>query len=228
MNRPGKNKGSGFTLVEVLVAILIFSIVIFTLFSSFNAFILSSESVKQEVVQSERINSLFKRIRMDLESIYILQLPRFKKPQFSSTADPYSFVGKQETYGGQKFSYMTFTSLAHTPFGYDQRSGVARICYYVEENENNSYDLFRADSLPPFPENMNSCSDPVLCRNISRFEVVYRDQNKDEYTSWDSDAKEFEFTIPASIDLKFTFGSSQAKKIFETTIALYSKRIASE
>lgn len=232
MNRPGQGQQgrkicTGFTLVEVLVAILIFSIVMFTLFSSFNAFMLSSEKVKQEVVKNEKILNLFKRISMDLESIYILQLPRFKNPQFSSEPDPYGFVGKQETFGGQTFSHMSFASLAHTQFGYDQRSGVARISYYIEENQNHGYDLHRADFLPPFPEEMNSCSDPVLCRDISMFEVVFLDHNGDEYRSWDSDTKEFGFTFPASIDLKFTFGAGE-KQVFEISIVLASGRISSE
>lgn len=79
MNRPAKDN-RGFTLVEILIVILIFSVVIATLFSSFKAFLLSSENVKEVVAHSEKITNIFKRINLDFESIFILQPPRYKKP----------------------------------------------------------------------------------------------------------------------------------------------------
>jgi len=59
----------GFTLLEILVAVLIFAIVIATLFSSFKAFIISSEGVKEDLLRTEKIATVYKRISLDLESI---------------------------------------------------------------------------------------------------------------------------------------------------------------
>ncbi len=69
----------GFTLLEILIAILIFAVVIATLFSSFKAFIVSSEGVKANVLQIETITNVYKRISLDFESIFVLQKPRYKK-----------------------------------------------------------------------------------------------------------------------------------------------------
>ena len=224
MNKLTKNHCSGFTLVEILIAVLIFSIIIFTLFSSFKAFIVSSETVKKEVAHSEKIRTVFKRISMDLESIFVLQPPRYKKPEFDSDPDPYRFTGKEVTVGQQVVSSMAFTSGAHAKFGADQRDGVARIAYYLKENKKNNYDLYRADSLPPFPEDIESCSDPVLCKDISGFEVIYKDVNGDEYRYWDSDAEEFNYTFPASIDFKITIGSGERQQAFIISIGLVTGR----
>lgn len=223
MNRLTKDN-RGFTLVEILIAILIFSVVIATLFSSFKAFIISSQSVKEEVVHSEKIRNIFKRISLDLESIFILQPPRYKKPQFNSDPDPYGFVGNEETIGQHVVSTLVFPSFAHAKFGADQRTGVARIAYYLKENQDNSYNLCRADALPPFPEELESCSDPVLCKDISGFEVVYKDFNGDEYKYWDSEDEEFKYTFPVSINLKITFGSGEIQQVLETSIRLISGR----
>ena len=224
MNSPTKDNSRGFTLVEILIAVLIFSIIISILFSSFKAFIISSEKVKEEIAHSEVIKNVFKRISMDFESIFILQPPRYKKPQFNSDPDPYSFVGKEVTVGQQVVSSMVFTSLAHAKLGVNQRDGVARIAYYLKENENNMYDLYRADALPPFPEEPESCSDPVLCRDISGFEVLYKDFNGDEYRFWDSEAEEFKYTFPVSIDMKIIFGSEQRQQVSVITIGLVTER----
>jgi len=214
----------GFTLVEILIAILIFSVVISTLFSSFKAFIISSETVKEEIAHSEKIRNVFKRISLDFESIYVLQPPRYKKPEFNSDPDPYRFEGKEENLGQGVVSSMFFPSYAHAGFGSDQRSGVARIVYYLKENKNELYDLYRADALWPFPEELESCTDPVLCRDISGFEVVYKDVNGDEYKVWDSEDQEFKYMFPASIDFKITFGSGEQSQVFEISTSLVSGR----
>jgi len=214
----------GFTLVEILIAILIFSVVISTLFSSFRAFIISSENVKEVVAHSEKIQNLFKRISLDLDSIFVLQPPRYKKPQFNSDPDLYRFVGNEVTLGQQTVSTLVFPSFAHAKFGGDQRAGVARIVYYLKENKDNGYDLYRADALPPFPEELESCFDPVLIKDISGFEVIYKDFNGDEYKYWDSEDEEFNYTFPVSIHLKVAFGSGEMQQVLETSIHLISGR----
>ncbi len=229
MNRSAKLKSitdrcKGFTLVEVLVAILIFSIVMTTLFSSFKAFIISSEYVKSDVAHGEKIRNVLKRINMDFGALVVLQAPRYKKPEFNSEPDPYSFIGKEETIGQNVVSSVVFTSLAHVILGADQRAGVARITYYLKENQNNTYNLYRADSLFPFPEEEESCTNPVLCRDISGFELVYTDFNGDEHRYWNSDDQEFKYTFPTSIDLKITLGSGENRQVFETAISMVSGR----
>ncbi|MBC2704555.1 type II secretion system protein J [Desulfobacula sp.] len=224
MNRPAKHHCSGFTLVEILIAVLIFSIIIFTLFSSFKAFIVSSEAVKKQVAHDEKISRVFKRISMDLESIFVLQPPRYKKPGFDSDPDPYGFTGKEGAVGQQVVSSMAFTSGAHAKFGANQRDGIARIVYYLKENKKNRYDLYRADSLPPFPEETASCLDPVLCQDISGFDMIYKDVNKNEYRYWDSDAEEFNHMFPASIDFKITVGSGEKQQAFILSIGLLTGR----
>jgi len=78
--------------------------------------------------------------------------------------------------------------------------------------------------LPPFPEELEACSDPVLCRDISGFEIIYRDFNGDEYNFWDSEAEEFKYTFPTSIDFKITSGSGEETRIFVISIALITGR----
>lgn len=105
MTDTGKYGCKGFTLVEVLIAILIFSLIMTVLFSSFKAFVLSSEAVKESVAQNEDIRTVFGRIRMDLEAVYIQQIPRYKKPKFNSEPDPYRFAGKEDGFSFASFAH---------------------------------------------------------------------------------------------------------------------------
>ncbi len=223
MNRWRINR-QGFTLLEILIAILIFAVVIATLFSSFKAFIISSEGVKKNVLKIAAITNLYKRVSLDFESIFVLQKPRYKKPGFDSEPDPYSFTGSEENIGQEKGSFVVFSSLAHAKFGDDQRSGVAKIAYYVRENENKGLDLCRADILPPFPHEIKSCTDPILYKDISGFEVIYKDFSGDEFRYWDSEAGEFNYTFPSTVDLKLTFGARDQQQIYLISFDIIPQR----
>ncbi|MEN8212073.1 MAG: prepilin-type N-terminal cleavage/methylation domain-containing protein [Thermodesulfobacteriota bacterium] len=214
----------GFTLLEILIAISIFAVVIATIFSTFKAFIVSSEGVKADVLQIETITNVYKRISLDFESIFVLQKPRYKKPGFDSEPDPYSFTGSEENIGQKTVSSLVFSSLAHAKFGDDQRKGVAKIIYYVRENENKSLDLCRADILPPFSDEITSCTDPVLYKDISGFEVVYKDFSGDEFRYWDSEAQEFNYTFPSTVDLKLTFGASDQQQVYLMSFDIIPQR----
>ncbi len=202
-------KDKGFTLIELLIAILIFSIIMGTLFSSFQAFLISSEKVKQDLSQSEKIKNVLHRIRLDLESIYIAQPPEYKKPAFNTEPDPYRFIGEIENMGSISASSMIFASSAHAVIGADKREGIARISYYLKENQNNGYDLYRSDSLLPFYEEPDTCFDFIVCKDIVAFEISYQDGNNDSYTYWDSDSREFHYTFPESIFLKIVFAAKE-------------------
>ena len=49
----------------------------------------------------------------------------------------------------------------------------------LEAIENNRFDLYRSDNLPPFPEITESCVNPKLCRDILNFEIVYYDTEQE-------------------------------------------------
>ncbi len=217
----------GFTLIEILIAVMIFSIVISTLFSSFNGFMITSENITRNVSQSGKMRDALKRICLDFEQLYALRVPRYSKPVFNSDPDPYRFVGKENRVGKKNFSSVTFASLAHAITGKDPRQGVAIISYYVKENED-GYDLYRADSLPPYPEGLESCADHLLGKDISEFEMSYTDINGDESPYWDSESDEFKYIVPASVSLKIVFNSQGKNQVFETSIKLIQARIPIE
>ncbi len=215
---------NGFTVLEIMIAVMIFSVVISALFSSFRAFITTSDKIRSDLTHNEKIRSVLKRIHQDLESVFVVQKPRYKKPGFNTDPDPYRFVGKEEKQGDRTLSSITFASLAHAALGAEPRPGVARIGYYVKENKNQTYDLYRADSLFPFPEEVENCTDPVLCRDILGFEAVYLDSEGEEHKDWDSEAKEFDYASPSGIRLKIILDSEKGEQEYQTFVSLAAQR----
>ncbi len=223
MNRQRSDE-SGFTLLEILMAVVIFAVIMTTLFSSFRAFILSGTHVKNELVQTEKITGMFNRINSDLDSVFCLQPPRYRRPEFDSQPDPYQFAGNRETVGQTVFSFLVFTSLAHAGFNRDNRFGIARIAYYVKENRAGTYDLYRSDVLAPYPDEIQSCRDAVLCKDISGFEITYTDRDGNEYKFWDSEDQTFKFSFPQGIEFKIFFGDEEPRQVFTLPVSLTAGR----
>ncbi len=229
-NRPSMAADSGFTLLEILIAVVLLSIVMTALFSSFRAFALSSDKIKNDITRDERIQGALKRIQLDLQGLFVLQEPRYQKPEFNDDPDPFRFICENESIDGHTAATLVFASLAHACTGSDSRSGVARIAYYVKKDKDNKYNLYRADALYPFPDEVQSCADPILCRDITGFEATFTNAGGDEYETWNSDDDEFDYVVPSGVNLKITFApdSNGQEQVFQTFILIASGRDAIE
>ncbi len=218
MNQPLTQ--AGFTLIEIMIAVLIFGILMLTIFSSFRSFVLSSSMINGHIEQCEKADMLMNRVIIDLQALRIALPPEYAKPDSSSRSqistsvsydnemDPFRFLGGESSVNGVSFSTLSFTSLAHISFGQDTRTGVARIGYYVRPNSDNGFDLCRSDTLDlsnrAGSEESSDC-DPVICRNITEFVLTYNHVDGDEYTQWDSESDEFGYTTPISIHIAVAF-----------------------
>jgi general secretion pathway protein J len=219
---------TGFTMIEILMAIVIFAMVVTMLFSTFNGFQVTSEAVMRDVSFNDKIRTLFKRIQLDMEQIVVLQPPVYSKPSFNKDPDPYRLVGDEVTLGQQMVSTLYFPSLSHADFGLDQRRGVARITYYVKPNDSDRFDLYRSDSLLPSSEANQSCYDPLICRDISGFEVLFFDDDGMESRTWDSEDNQFKFTFPNRIKFKITLGEGEQAHVYESIVGLSVGRVPIE
>ncbi len=228
MNRGINNMSYGFTLVEILVATIIFAIIMIAVFSSFQGFVISGRAIGRRTAMNNITQTIYTRIASDLESIFITQPPRFSPPEFHGSHDPYRLYSIQEPAGNSIFSAVQFASLAHIPCGTDKRNGVAQISYYIRKNSDDTYDLVRSDHLPPFPDKVKSCTDPVLCRNISGFDIIYTDNSGKKYNTWDSDDKEFEFGFPCTMEFKIRLGRGSHNRMLDIIIPIMAERIIHE
>ena len=209
MNKQTK----GFTLLEVLLAVFIFGIVMVTLFGSFNAIFGNVDDVDRRSQQHEMMEITLERINQDLTALYVTQDDLYTPSQENDTFDPYRLWGEKRNVGTDSFSFLRCTSFAHLPFNNNAQKGVAQIIYYIQATGNGQYVLKRSDALYPyesiddygFAENT---ADPVLCRNIRSFDIVYVDDKGEEYESWDSDAEEFGYGTPCAIKIKIGIGKA--------------------
>lgn len=229
---------SAFTLIEILVAVMIFGIIMLTIFSSFRSFMLSSQMIKSNIAASETIASFNNIMVRDFLYLRISLPPEYSKPISASSddsdSDKFRFSGDETTEDGNIFSRVRFASLAHISFGGDikkdnkasKRVGAARVIYYVRpvnaltQDGEDGFELCRSDTLNSFDDTDGSDCDPVICRNITKFKVTYMDIKGDKHHEWDSESDRYNYSTPVSVAIEIEFRIMDSLHTFSTTIAM--------
>ena len=219
MQPPTKKRSAhGFTLVEVLIAILIFGIIVTTLLASHRSVFVSAPIVESNIDLYEMSGTCLGRIALDLRSIYISQPPAYQRPEFDADPDPYRVVGSAE--GGSSLPRLRFASLAHLPLEQSSREGVAQIVYYETPTGEEVFQLRRADNLYPYPPFEADNRDPVLCDMVNRLEIQYLDTEGSDYDYWDSESDQFDYATPTAISFLIELVRNGTTTVFETRVSL--------
>jgi len=214
----------GFTLLEIMVAIFIFALLITTVFGSFRIVFSSTDAVGGDVATYASARTCLERMATDLSSLKVIDYPRYQKPEFNESDDPFRFLGDTSEVEGIEAGRLMFTSLAHLQINGDLRQGVARIVYYAHKHPDDSLVLRRADHLFPFPDFEESDNDPILCNNLLALEFNYLDSEGNANDRWDSESAENEYATPRAVDIRLTVGKPSKPITFSTRITLYVQR----
>lgn len=219
--RSGYGFGTGFTLLEILVAIVIFGVVVSLIFGSFSIVFSSADQINIGSDMYEMGTACLTRITKDLEAVHVALYPRYKPPDIDDPPEIYRFVATEESLGGEQFAQMRFTTLSHLPTYQGAAEGIAEIVYYAEESENSGNVIKRADHLYPYPEDFEkNDTDPVMCEHVKSFELVYYDHEGHEYKDWNSQDDDYEYGTPRSVAIELIIGDEQTEYVFTTEIAL--------
>ena len=210
----------GFTLMEILIALLIFGIIVTTVFASHRSVFMSAPIIENSVDLYAMSDACLERIALDLRSACIVQLPVYGKPQFNASPDPYRVVGYDGNNGGKDGQRLRFASYAHLPLEQSVREGVAELVYYERTRGEASFDLMRSDSLYPYPEFEADGRDPVLCAGLKRLEITYFDQEGTDHTYWDSESDEFDYATPGAVEILIEMSRGETGAVFETRVAM--------
>jgi prepilin-type N-terminal cleavage/methylation domain-containing protein len=221
-----KRPDGGFTLIEVMVALVIFSFVMVMLFSSFNAFLSTGQSIADGVDYNERARDAFRRILDDLTQIYVPD-PKIISIQNSvddQTGDAFQVTGSEESVGGETFSSLELAVLSGIQTGRRRPSGVVRVTYYIRKNHQDLFDLCRFERPIADDREPDSCSDPVVAENISGFTIDFVDAKGNEHQEWDADTDNDGASTPSMVNIRLTLHGEKKEKVFETAVVLPLQR----
>lgn len=211
---------NGFTLVEVLVTITLFSVVILTIFGSFRAVFSSVDSVAHSSRIFESANACLNRMIIDLTSLHAAPYPLYKKPDIDDDGDMFQVKEETVSIGGQSYDRLFFTSFSHIGFNQSLRQGIAKIIYYADVADDDTLVLRRADHLFPYPEFEPDPNDPILCEHLQGIEFFYLDADGEIEDTWDSDADEFGYATPKAVGIVLKLGEKENPRVFKTMVSL--------
>ncbi|MBF0119963.1 MAG: prepilin-type N-terminal cleavage/methylation domain-containing protein [Desulfobacterales bacterium] len=221
-------KTYGFTLIEIVIATFLLSIIVTTIFGSYRVVFSNVDIIEKGIDYREMGQNCLNRMLADFNSLYVLMPPLYKPPDFNAEPSPYRFVGEVSHIGNNNFPKIRFASFAHVPLSEEKKGGIAEIVYYVSEVEDGKYVLRRSDKLEPFEPFQEKKSDPIICEEIKSFNVKYFGQDGKEQDDWDSETYNFEYTTPVSVSIKLEIGTDFIPFSIETIIMLpiYREKVA--
>jgi general secretion pathway protein J len=215
---------SGFTVLEILIAIFIFGIIITTVFGSYRATSEQIAIVSKNRHLAEMGRNCIDRMTRDLIAIWVVQPPEYIPPKFNSDPDPYRMVGEDDLVESRTYTRLRFTSLAHLPIRPSRSFGIARIVYYVQPNENGEHHLYRSDQLFPYGQFEPDPMDPVLCTQVRSLSFTFFDHTGESHASWDSESESVKFATPGAIGIRLELGDDSDHLVFKTQVVLPPRR----
>ena len=227
--RPTSNKqratsneqpDSGFTMLEILIAISIFAIIITTIFGSHNYVLSSAGDIEKDIELYEMAKNCMNRMAFDLKSMHLSLPPEYTPPDSDDTPDSFKIEGNIAEAGSESFARLKFASRAHVSLEKNFKEGIALIVYYVQASDENGFVLRRSDRLYPYEEFEEKKSDPVLCESVKSLTFKFYDQEGSEFDTWDSDSVDFNYATPGTIKIKLEIGDDSNYLPFETMVIL--------
>lgn len=184
----------GFTLVEILIATFILSVVMATVYLSYTSTLKTARQLEEEREIYKMARVTMDRIIKDLSSL-------------QPSEDSFDLRAQKEKIGGGEFHSLSLWSASHLAFGENATEGrPAAISYYVREDEGGkSFSLWRTDVSDAKPDRGKTREEGfLLCRNVNKFNLSFFDSTDAETDSWDSSATwgEQKGNVPAAVKIE--------------------------
>ncbi len=166
----------GFTLIEILVAIVILGMVLSSVYAAYSG----TMKIIQEI---EYENNVYRMARVVLDRM-IKDLPSIQPLN-----GKYEIRTNKELIKNHEFTSLSFWAAAHLAFDDDQEvdGSMAMIGYYPEEDTDGTFVLRRSDQTDfRVIKDKNAGGSYIICRNVDSLIVKFYDSAGKEYDSWDS------------------------------------------
>jgi general secretion pathway protein J len=218
------NNTKGFTLMEILMAMFIFTLVLSMLYISYTGTVRNMEEVESQSALYGMARIAIERMMDDLASAYVSPWP-----QNAASQEDYipatGFIGEDSKINGKNADTLRFQARAHMVFSAEgEDNGATEITYYVTENkEEESFTLYRSDT-PLFEETQEEGAGGwILCDGVYAINFTYYDEKGEVYDDWDSTKETFKGRLPVMVSIELWFinrSDPESYLRFKTSVAL--------
>ena len=209
---------SGFTLLEILIAIAILALVVSSLFGAYSSTMETTEMVEsaRDVDQAARL-ALMQMVD-DFSSLY------YKKAEGENEDSPFRFQGGMDG-ESEKGTVVQFASTAHLGFdGSFPNLRINRVSYVLEKQAENQryYRLVRMEL--PFVDLSGEREETAveLADTVESLTITYLNEDGETLSQWDSKAEETEGILPRLVNIRLQLAGEKSR-VFSTTVAIQAR-----
>lgn len=198
-----KGKKNGVTLLEILIAVAIMSVLFLALYETFFSVLNGQARIETELEQTRQIRRFLDIISLEIQSSF-----------FKDNNPKTIFVGERKHNYGRSLSQITLTTFTYPVMkeGYPA-SDLTSVQYFAEETEKGRLTLYKKMWNPYTGNEMNGFKADVI-DDIEGFEVSYF-SGSDWAKAWDSS---LEKRLPGAVKISLAVKDMGAVKEF-TAIA---------
>ena len=206
---------TGFTLLEILVAIAILALVVTSLYGAYSGTLETTEKVEsvRDVDQAARLALM--QMADDFKSLY------YTKSQGNDGPSPYR-LGGGEVAEGEEGSLVEFASTNHLGFDMIFPSQlINRVIYVLEKDpDNERYHRLIRKELPfaDLPGQQQEVT-VEIADGIKKLTLTYFNEDGQVFTQWDSSAMETEGLLPRIVHIQLQLAEDESRT-FEIKVAI--------
>ncbi len=204
---PKSPSNNGFTLLEILLAIFILTLVVSAVFGAFSGTfkVVNGTEAQEEVYAAARVT--LDRISEDLASAYGNDTDAEDKAGVNSTSQPVIFLGEDREMGDASGDSLRFLSWAHISFKKGHPvEGPAEIAYYtVYREESKQLALYRSDTLDYLESPGADRGGLLLCEGLKWLNFTYYDENGEAHEAWAASGRQKKRALPSRVRISIGF-----------------------
>jgi len=193
----------GFTLLEVLLAFFIFSILFITIYTSYSGSFKTITMTENRMELYRKAAIALERISEDLQSSYISMLP---PNSFGQPAGYTQFLGEDAEINGREADTLSFFSRIPPLFGDEDAKVSGQLLSYsvIQGTDEDELLLLRSEN-PEFLDETEAREGLVLADGLQSINFIYYDDDGEPHESWDSDGEGFDRSLPRMVAISLEF-----------------------
>jgi len=211
----------GFTLLEVLLAFFIFSILFITIYTSYTGSFKTVNLTENQMELYRKAAIALERISEDLQASYISVLP---PDTFGRPAEYTQFLGENNEMNAREADSLSFFSRIPPLFRDEEAAASGQLINYsvIMGSEEDEFILLRSEN-PEFTEETEEREGLILSDGLQSVSFTFFDDEGNAHESWDSDSDKFGGQLPrmVSVELEFlNFDNPEAPLKVMTSVTL--------
>lgn len=211
----------GFTLLEILLAFFIFSIIIITIYAGYSGSFKTINMTESRMGLYRKAAIAMARISEDIQAAYISNLP---DDSYGEPAEYTRFIGEDKDIDGKGADTMSFFSRISPLFSNENDTSTGLLIAYtvIRGEEDNELVLLRSEN-PEFVEESEETEGLILCDGLQAISYTYFNEDGESQEGWDSTSEESNGNLPRMVSVTLEFLNTEnpdSPLTFMTSIAL--------